>query len=316
MAITITSTQLSQSAVKYRKELLMMLTIGIESSLKHMTPRLGVQYKEVVGEMSGNAELGPYDPLRKNTTTDIVGRELEVFLGSVIKEFDPNQVLQSIYGSLILNGEGLKGVPVSKAILAAEIKSISEKLNQALFGAVRNSSGTTSATLFNGFDTIAASEISASKITPALKNRYDFSAAITANNAVDLLKAFYRASSDELQLQQTKLFIPKAIYNFYVDDYQQTVGCVPYNREFDKTYLEGSGNLCELVPLVSKANAPYIQLTTKANMLVGMGNGESSLEQLSVDRFSAFAVTLSLAAVFGVQYESISPKRLLVGVLA
>jgi hypothetical protein len=49
-------------------------------------------------------------------------------------------------------------------------------------------------------------------------------------------------------------------------------------------------------------------------MLVGMGAG-NDLEKLDVDRFNAFVVTLSLAAVFGVQYETVSPEKLLVGKL-
>ncbi|MDR2085881.1 MAG: hypothetical protein LBP72_01780 [Dysgonamonadaceae bacterium] len=314
MAITITPDDLKKSAVKYRKQLLLMMTIGLEASLKHMTPRLGVQYKETIGEYSGNAQLGPYDPDRTNTTTTIKGRTLEVFLGSVIKKFDPNDVWQSIYGSLVLHGEGLKNVDITKAVLAAEIKSISEKMNAALFSASRVNSGTTSAELFNGFDTITTTEITGTDISATKKNLYEFASAISNVNAVDLLKTYFRAASDELQSVPTKMFISKDIYNAYVDDYQQTVGSVPYNKEFKKTYLEGSDDLCELVALSNKKNSPYIQLTTKNNMIVGMGAG-NSLEKLDVDRFEAFQVTLSMAAVFGVQYETISPERLLVGKL-
>jgi hypothetical protein len=314
MAITITPDELKKSAVKFRKELLMMLTIGLESSLQHMSPRIGVQYKETVGEIRGNAEIGPYDPQRKITDSNIKGRTLEVFLGSVIKEFDPNQVWQSIYGSLLLHGAGLKDVPITKAILAAEIKSLSQKLNMALFSATRNDAGTTSAQLFNGFDTIAATEITANTISVANKNLFQFTSAITAMNAVDILKAFYRASSDELQLQPSKLFMSKDIYNAYVDDYQQTVGSVPYNREFKKTFLEGSNDLCEFVPLPNKKASPYLQLTTKGNMVVGTGAG-NDLEKLDVDRFNAFLITLSVAMVFGCQYETVSPERLLIGKL-
>jgi hypothetical protein len=314
MAITITPEALQKSAVKYHKELLSMLVIGLGSSLQHMTPRLGVQYKETVGEIFENAELGPYDPSRKNTGTSIVGRELEVLLGSIIKEFDPNDVWQSVYGSLTLHGDGLKGVPVTKLILAAVVKSITKKMNAALFSAVRNAAGTTSATLFNGFDTIAQTEITATKISVALKNLFAFTEDITNSNAVDSLKEYYRAASDELQSIPVKMFLSKDIYNAYVDDYQQTVGAVPYNREFKKTFLEGSSDLCELVALPNKKATPFLQLTPKSNMLVGMGAG-NDLEKLSVDRFSAFLVTLSLAAVFGVQYESVSPEVLFVGQL-
>lgn len=315
MAITITPEALAKSAVKYRKELLMMVAIGLQNSLQHMTLRTGVQYKEMVGELSGNSEFAPYDPTRKNTSSQIKGRELEVFLGSVIKEFDPNAVLQSIYGSLVLSGKEITDVDIVKAVLAAEMKSLSKKLNGALFGAVRNAEGTTSKDLFNGFDTIAAAEITAGNLTVENKNLFEFSEAITAANAVDQLKALYRACSDELQEgEKVKMFLPKTIKNFYDDDYQATVGPIVYNKEFNKSFLEGSGGMCELVPLASKSGSGFIQITTKDNMIVGTGSG-NDLEKLSVDRFSAFMVTLSSAILFGCQYDTISPEKLMVGKL-
>ena len=314
MAITITPEALKKSAHQYKNELLMMMVIGIESTLKHMAPRLKVQYKQTWGEIAGTTQLGPYDPNRKNTSIDIKGRTLEVFLGSVIKEFDPNDVFQSIYGSLTLHGDGLKNVEITKAILASEIKSLAQKLNMAIFSAKRNNTGTTSQDLFNGFDTIAADEITAGNIDVAKKNLHVFSSAITNVSAVDLLKEFYRSASDELQSIPVKMFVPKSVKQAYEDDYQATVGGIAYNKEFNKTTLEGSEGLCEIVALPNKKDAPYIQLTTKSNMIVGCG-ATPGIETLDVDRFSPFMVTLSLAKVFGVQYETLSPEKLLIGKL-
>lgn len=312
--ITITPEALAQSAQKYRKELLMIITISLQASLEHMTLRPGVQYKEHVGTLRGNAQFGPYDPNRKNTTNNITGRELEVFLGSVIKEFDPNDVLQSIYGSLILSGKKLTDTEITKAILAAELKSLSSKLNQSLFDAVRNPAGTTSKDLYNGFDTIAAAEIAGNKISTPIGNLYEFDQAITSSNAYDALKAFYRKASDELREEPVKLLMPYSIFDAYCDDYQATVGSAPYNREFKKTFLEGTNNLCELVPMASKRNSQFLQMTSKKNMLVGTG-AANDLEKLEVDRFSPFLVTLSSAILFGAQYESIAPEHLLIGKL-
>lgn len=315
MAINLTPEAFAKSAVEFRKELIMMITIGLANSLQHMTLRPGVQYKQTVGEIAGNAQYGPYDPTRKNTTTDIKARTLEVFMGSVIKEFDPNTVYQSILGSLMLNGDALKNVPITKAILAAELKSLSAKLNAAIFSASRVDAGTTSAQLFNGFDTIAQAEITAGNIAAGKGNFMQLSEAITASNAVDVLKKIWRAAADEMQENETvKLFLPYNVYNAYNDDYQATVGAVAYNKEFKKTFLEGSDNKCELVPLSSKKDSQFIQLTTKQNMIVGTGNG-NDLETLNVDRFAPFTLTLSSAILFGCQYETISKERLMIAKL-
>jgi len=310
MAINLTPEAFAKSAQEFRKELIMMLTIGLQNSLQHMTLRPGVQYKQTVGEISGNAQFGPYDPARKNTDTNINARTLEVYLGSVIKEFDPNTVYQSILGSLMLNGDALKGVPITKAILAAELKSLSAKLNAAMFSAARVDNGTTSAQLFNGFDTITQAEITAGNIAAGKGNFYQMTEAITAANAYDVFKAIWRKTDDVIQeLETVKMFVPREVYNFYCDDYQATVGATPYNKEFKKTFIEGSDNRCEIVPLASKKGSQFIQISTKSNLLVGTGNG-SDLETLNVDRFSPFLLTLSSAILFGCQFETISKEKL------
>lgn len=314
--INITPAALSTSATKFRKELLLMAIIALEKSTQHMTVRMGIQGKEYVGQLDGEGELGPYDADRvDNDDAPITGRELETFFGSVIKRFDPNQVLGSIYGSLVNSGEALKGVPITAQMVAFLMKSISKNLNRSLFSAVRNASGTKTKDLFNGFDTIAQTEITAGNISTAKKNLYNFSEVIDKTNAVDALKAFYWASTDELQEEElTKMFIPRDIYNAYTEDYQATVNATPYNKEYKKTFLEGSNDSCELVPLASKKGSNFIQLTPRSNMLVGvdqMGNKE----KINIDRFESFRLTLSAAMYFGTQYESISPEKLLIGKL-
>lgn len=312
--ITITPDELAKSAVKYRKELLTMPIIALERTLEHMSLRLGVQYKERVGQVGNSAEFGPYDPSRKGNTTSIAGRELEVFLGSVIEEFDPNDVVSSVYGSLALSGKSLGSTPISKVVLAAVIKNLSKKLNMAVFSAKRNSSGTTSMDLFDGFDTITEKEITAGNIAVAKNNLFEVGVTIDKTNAVDVLKSIYRKASDELREEETLLYVPQSILDAYNDDYQATVGAVPYNQSFDKVFVEGSGGRCRIVPLASKKGTKFLQLTSKSNMLVGMGNGNDH-ENISVDRFAPFTVTLSAAILFGTQFESIAPERLLIAKL-
>jgi len=314
--VVITPEALATSAKKFRKDLLMMPVIALQSSLDHMTLRMGVRGDETVGELSSDIEIGPYSETRTDTSdTSIKGRTLTTFRGSVIKKFSPNSVADSIYGSTVLSGDGLKNTDITTAVVAYLVKKVSKALNANLFKAVRDANGDTTFALFNGFDTIAAAEITGGKITKALGNLYEFTEAITSTNAVDLLKAFYRAAKDELQGEPiSKLFIPKDIYNAYVDDYQASHGAVPYNTSFKKTYLEGSDDSCELVALPNKKGQPYIQLTTKGNMLIGVDQ-MSQTETISVEKLDALVLTLVMVMYFGVQYESISPERLLIGKL-
>lgn len=315
--INFTPEELAKSAVKYRQTLLAMPIIALDRSLSHMTLRIGIRYKEIVGELGGAIEIGPYDENREDKTgLNVTGRELETFFGSVIKKFSPNSVAQSVWGSqMTTSGDALKNTPISNLVLAFLMKKISQGLNKYLWGAVRNNSGSTTKDLFNGFDTITKTEIDATNISTDNKNLYEFTQEISlANNAVDQLKAFYRAASDELRDVPTKLFLPQAVYDAYCDDYQATVGSVPYNQEYKKTFLEGSNDLCELVPLSNKKDSTYIHLTTKENMLIGVDQ-MSDLEKVSVEKHHPFLLDFVCTMFFGCQFESISPERLLVGKL-
>ena len=313
--LDLTVEKLSKSAEKLRKDLLAMSVIGLETTKAHMTIRPGIRYKETVGQLSGGIEIGPYSETRIDSSDlKVTPRELETFFGSVVKDFSPNAVYQSIWGSSITKGEGLKETDVVRLVLAYLMKQMSKSLNNSVWGAVRNASGTQTKDLFNGFDTIAATEITGGGLSVANGNLFTFTEAINSTNAVDMLKAYYRKADDVLQGEKVKLFIPFSIYNAYTDDYQATVGAIAYNKEFDKTFLEGSHNNCELVPLSNKKDSNFIQLTTKANMLIGVDQ-ESDLEKIIVEKHAAFVLQFIATLFFGTQYESISKERLLVGKL-
>ena len=315
---TISHADLNTAAQKYRKELLIMAVIGLGNTLKHMTLRTGIRYKETVGEIDAPVELMPYTGELENADYEedgivIAGRDLETYLGQAVKYFDPNVLVSSLYGSAITKGDALKNVPINKAVLTMMIHKISGGLNKSIFSAVRDGAGKTTAKLYNGFDKITADDITAAKITTAIGNLHNFTAAITNVNAVDFLKAYYRAASDELKDIPVKMLLPRTIYEMYVDDYQNTVGSLVYNKGFEKTYLEGSDNNCELVPLIGKKAAPYLQITPKSNLLVGV-NQKGEEEKIEVRRGdNPFKLQFVTTMFFGTQYETISPEKLLVG---
>lgn len=313
--VVFTAEELAKTAIKYRKVFLMMAVIGLEETKQHMSIRPGIRYKETVGELSGSIEIGPYSETRvEQGDINIVPRELETFFGSVVREFSPNSIYQSLWGSSVTKGEGLKDTDITKQVVAYLMKKMSESLNNNVWSAKRNANGTKTADLFNGFDTIAQTEITAGNLATEKKNLFTFSSAIDDTNAVDALKTFYRSASDILKGEKTKMFISHDIYDAYVEDYKATTGAIPYNKEFDKTTLEGSRGKCELVPLSNKADSKLIQLTTQGNMLIGVDQ-ESDLEKILIEKHAAFVLQFIVTMFFGCQYESISKERLLVGKL-
>lgn len=316
--MTITPEALSLSGHKFRKELLQMPVHAMQETVQHMTVRRGIRYAETVGELTGNIDLGPYSETRiDNDGMNIKGRTLYTYLGSVVKKFSPNSVVKSIYDAAITKGENLKSVDIALRVLSYLTAKLGGNLQSHIWNAVRDDNGTTSADLFNGFDTITAAEIGATTptISTTIGNLYEFSEAITASNAVDQIKAFCETASELLvdAGQQVKLFCSPAIYRAYLKDYQATVGAIPYNTEYKKTVVEGFENV-SFVPLYNKANSPYIHLSTQANMLVGV-NQEGEEEDIIIEKHEAFVLQYIATMFFGVQFESINPERMLVGKL-
>ena len=315
-AINISDAELQKSAVTYRKELLMMPVIAAEATLQHMTPRPGVAGREVLGQLSGGIELGPYDPQRYDDEgLDIKPRTLETFLGSVIKRFDLNSVAKSVYGSLTTQGEALTSLDLARQVLNYLSMQLGRNLNLHIWNAKRNDTGTKTKDLFDGFDTITQKEIAAGTIDTTEGNFMQLSQAIDESNATDILMSIYESADDILQGVPTKMFVPVSVYRAYNKDYLASFGNVVYNTQFKKTYLEGTDNLCELVPLVSKKGSPYIHLTTKSNMIYGYGDGLDS-EKIAIEKHHEFLLSFVATMFFGCQFEAINKERLMVAKLA
>lgn len=319
----ISPAELATSAAKFRQELLKMPVLALGPALNYFTVRTGIRYGETVGQLAGDMEIGPHDPYRvDNSDVEITGRTLYTYFGSAVKRFDPNSVLQSIYGSSITKGEGLKNVPIVFQVLSVLAGKIGKGFASHLFDAVRNEKGDRTVDLFDGIDTITAKEITAGNISVANGNLFEFSDVIDSTNAVDLLVAFCRAASEELlgcedgedaKGSGLNLFVPRSVIYAYRDDYKATTGHSPIYDKFNQTVIEGFDNI-HLVPFAGKAKSPFIQLSTKQNMLIGTDQ-MGGVENITVEKHHEFLLSFIATMFFGTNYESISPERLLVGKL-
>lgn len=314
--VIITPEDLATSARKYRSELIMQPVHALADTLKHMTLRTGIRFAETVGELSGDIEIGPYSESRvDDEDVAIKGRTLYTYLGSVVKNFSPNSVASSLYGSAITKGEALKTTEITKQVLAFLGAKIGQGLDLHIFDAVRDGNGTGSADLYNGFDTITAKEIAGGGIATAKGNLYEFSEKIDKNNAVDSIVSFCRTADPLLvgRNKNLKLFLPINVLNAYNDDYKATTGAVPYNTQFEQQYVEGFLNI-EMVPMYQKAGSEYLHLTTANNMLVGV-NLQGEEERIEVEKHHPFLLSFIATMFFGVEFESIAKERMLVGKL-
>lgn len=312
--VNITVEQLSKSALKFRKEILMMPVMSMrENWLPYVSLRPGIRYAEQVGQMSGSAEIGPYsEDYIDDSDVKIVPRTLYTYFGSLQKKFSPNSVYQSIYGSAITKGEALKTTDITRQVLNYLSMKVGESLFDHQWDAVRNDEGHKTVDLFDGYDTITKKEITAGNISVANGNMVNVDpSTIDATNAVDTLKAIYRAADPHLRKAKTNMFVTPSIFDAYCDDYKQTTGAIAYNTQFKQTFVEGSENRCSIIPVTNKAGSAYIHLTTKQNMLAGC-NQEGDEEEVSVEKYEAFRLLFVMTMFWGVEFESISKERLLV----
>lgn len=319
--VVITPESLAQSANKFRKDLLKLPILALGYALNYFTVRTGIRGSETNGTIDGGFELGPYDPYRvERSDLSIKGRTLQSYFGSVVKEFDPNSVYQSIYGSSIVKGEGLKNVPITVQVLSLMASKIGKSLLLHLFDAVRNASGTKTKDLFNGVDTVTAAEITAGNISTTKGNLFEFTEAINSTNAVDNITAFCRAASDELleceDGEDTKadglnLYVPRSVLYAYRDDYKATTGNSPIYNGFNQMVVEGFPNI-RFVPFAGKAKSKFIQLSKRDNMLIATDQ-LSDKENIVVEKHHPFVLDFIATLFWGFDFESIDASRLLVG---
>ena len=305
------------AARKYRKDLLMLPIIGIQDTLKFMTGRPGIRYKESVAAMSGNAQFAPYKPSRRsNFNLDLDFRTLETFFGSVVAQFEPNSAISTLLGAIgDTKGDGQMQTPTAKHVLALIAKSLSEHLNNAIWAGVRDASGDTTLDLFDGFDTITGKEITDGKIAASEGNYMKLTEGVTTANAVDIAKSVLFSLDPHLRAQTCYMFCSQDFADKYNEAYLLTHAGINYNSQYNQVAVEGSNGKLILCPLANKADSKFIHVTPKINMLVGydqMGDTESVM----VKEYEPFILSYIATMFFGVQFESIDKRRLKVVELA
>ena len=161
-----------EAAKKWRKEFLALPVTGLEEITPYVSVRYGIRYKETVGTLSLDAQFRPYKhDIKAGKDAELSFRELETFFGAIDYEFEPNSVAQMVIGEkAATKGEAMKNAEIVKAVLIEICKQLSVNLNAVLWSAVRKENGTTSADLFNGWDTITTKEKGVGKIAAAKGN--------------------------------------------------------------------------------------------------------------------------------------------------
>ena len=315
--LNFTLEEYQEAAHKYRSELLMLPIIGIEETLKFMTGRPGIRYKESVAAVNGDAQFAPYKPARRSDfNLNLDFRTLETFFGSVVAQFEPNSAVSTLLGAIgETKGDGQMQAPTAKHVLALIAKSLSENLNNAIWAGQRNAAGDTTLDLFDGFDTITDADITEGKIAASEGNYMKLTEAITTANAVDVAKEILFSLDPRLRAQTCYMYCSQEFADKYNESYLLSHAGINYNTQYSQTVVEGSNGKLILCPLANKADSKFIHVSPKINMLVGYDQ-MSDAESVMVKEDEPFILSYIATMFFGVQFESIDKRRLKVVELA
>ena len=308
--------ELGKNYVKWRKDLLTIPVDSLRAQFgKFFAIHTGVRYQEKVGSLDGDMQLGPYDPQRTDEESlNITSRTLEVYLGSSVKSFDPNTAIQTIWDEYVAAGPSVRTIPFVKYVAGYLTGKVSENLAVVLWNAVRNPSGTKTKDLFDGIETILNKEITAGKISVANGNLVPIEdISDEGADAEAIFKGFYRAANRKLRAQKTFLICSEDEYLKYCDSYQENHGALPYNKQFEHIFLEGTNSRCTICPVPYVADN-FLKLVPAGNFIFGTNvNGEETKMLIEPSKTSHFMCDFVATMFAGTQVARIEKEFLLVG---
>lgn len=308
--LTFTLQEFQEAATKWRSDLLMLPIIGIQETLKYMTARPGIRYKENVGALSGDAQFGPYKPSRSTDfNLNVDYRTLETFMGSVVAKFEPNSAVSTLLGQIgATKGDGQMKAPTALHVLALIARGLSEHLNEAIWAGKRNAAGDTTMDLFDGFDTITTKEVTSGAIAVEEGNYMKLDEEITSANAVDIAKEILFSLDPRLRAQDLYMFCTQDFADKYNEGYLLSHGGINYNTQYSQTTVEGSNGRLHIVPMYNKIGSKFIHICPKSNMLIGYDQ-MGDVESVMVKEYEPFILSYIATMFFGCQFESIDKRR-------
>lgn len=168
-------------------------------------------------------------------------------------------------GMVKVKGSSAYNMPFEAFLMSEIVKKAQKSIQQkALFNGVYNANGTTTASTMSGW--VTQLDASAEAATPEIG--ITELATITTSNAVEELEKLVAAvDSDWLNEEGMALIVSPTVKRYYEMNYRELHGALPYNREFNKTLIDGT-NIAIIAPTGMTAMNKAI-ITPAANLVLG-----------------------------------------------
>ena len=169
--ITPSFEEYQKAAEKWHRVFVKVPVLSAKDTTKYMTGLPGCRTNQHIGTAESKAQFYPYVANKRgNSNTKITFETLEIFFGSMIHDFVPNDEVQTILGeNAAVMGDGMSKSEIAKLVIAGVMESAGEELALAIPTAVRQDNGDTTMDLFNGHVTVIESAITDGKVSVAKK---------------------------------------------------------------------------------------------------------------------------------------------------
>lgn len=318
MPNTINTVSLADALVhsnhRFRKECMLIVMAAVEEVTRHMRVINGLKGKETEATIVPQAKFRPYHSEKVvSGTGGLTARTLETFPLEILEEFDPENLYTTIFGTPV-DAEKIN-LDIVRRILTEEMNNASRGLCDLIFKGVRVADGTGALDGFNGFDTIIANEIAAGNIGLSAGNFTNLGE-VNATNIGDLWKRMYRKMDENLRGGATKelvLVCSFTEYDMYKNWYAQQFGMGNFAGTPEQTYLDGTANKVQIVPLPGMDGVDHCFITVQENMKVGFDVLSNATKFNVRIPDNPNVVQMHAKIYMGVDFANISKEFLMVG---
>lgn len=255
---------------RFRKECLAIIPASVEEVTAHMRVINNLKGKETEATIVPQAHFRPYHSEKVvGGTAGLTARTLETFPLEILEEFDPEDLYTTCFDQPF--DAAKDQLPIVRRLLQEEMVNASRGLCDLIFRGVRNAKGNGALDGFNGFDTIIANEITAGNIGFD-KGNFITLGEVDESNIGDRWKLMYRKIHETLRggaQKKLKLICSFAEYDMYKNWYAARFGQGNFAGTPEQTFLDGTANKVQIVPLPGMDGAAHCFITVQENMKVG-----------------------------------------------
>ena len=277
--------------------------------LKFFTPVTKLRGDRKMPSIYGKSQFSPF---KKDKSSDaevhIDWRTLTTRHANVVESLAPVDYVDMPLGvNSTYLGEKLKNAPQAALIMAELSASRGEPLAQSVITGKYDPNGDTSEDICDGVITIAKNEIEAGNISEEKGNLYVMKNALTMENCCDEIKKFVFSMDPFLRKQANFLFCAPEVVDMYNESYLLTHQAVPYNKEYDQPYVEGSSKKLTLVGLPQLAGTDIMFATQKKNLLYGTYL-ESDQAFVDIMRKNHYEMSMASDMWIGVDFRTLDKR--------